>query len=195
MSTRTHTHQKPEDEGQNRSPETEHIETSRILSLANRVSNSILARIVSFEQVVCTFWVLFWFSNGLDKFMNSDDAHLLTLYGIDRSVHITDYFEFGRVPSEVIRGIFWAIGIWEETLALLFLIAAIYYFKANQFDESERRGLITLALLLSGITFMLFTLFDTVVGDRSMLARHGTFFGIVVASWLAVAHRSYWQTP
>lgn len=174
---------------------TEHRENSRILSLASRLSNSILARIVSFEQVVCTFWVLFWFSNGLDKFMNSDDAHLLTLYGVDRSIHITDYFEFGRLPPGVITGIFWAIGIWEEMLALLFLCAAIYYFKASHFDESERRGIITLALLLSGITFMLFTLFDTIVGDRSMLARHGTFFGIVVASWLAVAHRNYWQTP
>ena len=168
---------------------------SGILALASRLSNSILARILSFEQVVCTFWVLFWFSNGLDKFMNSDEAHLLTLYGIDRSVHITDYFEFGRLPLVIVRGIFWGIGIWEEFLALLFLSAAIYYFKANDFDERERRGLITLALLLSGLTFMLFTLFDTIVGDRSMLQRHGTFFGIVVASWLAVSHRNYWQTP
>jgi len=132
---------------------------------------------------ICSYWMVFWLLNGLDKFLARTDLGLFQWWGNDRVEKFGMYFERLAFPEPMIWPTLVFAGVVELTLAAIFLNALKQL--VRQLPGSVR--LADLGVALSILCFMGFAIFDVIVGDRAELLEHSTYVGVLLISYLAMA--------
>ncbi len=139
--------------------------------------------------VVVTFWFFFWLLNGLDKFFARQDVLLLHWWGNHRVEKFTMYFDkLSLDPAHVPATLVFA-GFVEFAAAGAFVFAGVRLVQGRP-GVAYRTDL---AIALSIVVFLVFTMFDVIVGDRAELLEHSTYIGVLLVSFLAVAAESFFQ--
>ncbi len=131
------------------------------------------------------YWGVFWSFNGLDKYLNRSDFGLFSWYGKDRTEQFTQYFERLGIPLDAIDPVLYLTGIWE-----LLVAAPFFYVIANVLLNTERRNtqaLLTIGYVLTTLTFIGFSAFDVVAGDRAELREHGLYLALAFACFFVSA--------
>jgi hypothetical protein len=140
-----------------------------------------LARIVTPATALKTcaigYWGAFWALNGLDKFLNRTDLGLISWYGKDRTNQFTEYFTRLDIPVEAIEPVLFATAIWELAVAapFFFVIAQVL----RGLDNVKTESLLTWGYVLTALTFIGFSGFDVVAGDRAELREHGLYLALL----------------
>ncbi len=135
--------------------------------------------------LVALYWSVFWSLNGLDKFLYRTDLGLVTWYGKDRSGQFAGYFTNLRLPAELIDGLLRYVGIWELIVTLPFL-AALAAVLRGEFS-ARYTAFLRSGLLLSAMTFIAFSGFDVIAGDRAELREHGLYLMLVLVSGVVIS--------
>ena len=152
---------------------------------------SLMVRWASFDGLIVLYWLVFWLGNGLDKFATGTTMPLLTWHGKDRYEQFTEYFWRLGFGLDMVPDMLHTVGIWELLIAAVFLVAALFFlwrFNDDDAGSDRYRGIIRFGLYLSALTFIAFSLFDIIVGDRAELREHALYFVVVVLSLIAVSH-------
>ena len=117
-------------------------------------------------------WFLFWFLNGLDKFMHGVSvAGMFVWHGKDRLQQFTGYFERLQIDPEGIQPLLASCGFIELGVAALFALAIA----GPQFYARHAEW----AFAATVAMFIGFSIWDVVAGDRAELLEHGTYIGVV----------------
>ena len=118
--------------------------------------------------------------NGMDKFLNGRDLVLFRRFGYDRTSRFGDYFNRVDLPEEWVNAVLYAAGTWEIVLSLSFLASGWFCFRKS--DEQKRWNSLMLGLSMGAFTFIGFSVFDVISGDRVELLEHGTYLGMIILS-------------
>ncbi len=136
----------------------------------------------SMALIAVGYWLVFWLLNGLDKFLNRTDLGLFAWYGKDRTEQFTGYFERLEVPVHFIDPVLYFAGVWELLVAAPLLAAVVLLCRQGKSAKLDR--LVGLGFVLSGITFIAFSAFDVVAGDRAELREHGLYLVVLLVSYM-----------
>ena len=147
----------------------------------NRFSGSVIL-----GQIICFYWFLYWLMNGADKFLHGRDLLLFRWSGKDRISQFGDYFNRVNIPEDWINPVLYTLGFWEIALSLCFLIASLS--RCGTLGEQKRWGIAMLGLSMGAFTFIAFSVFDIISGDRAELLEHGIYLGLIILSWLVVLY-------
>ncbi|WP_415159262.1 hypothetical protein [Maritalea sp.] len=133
------------------------------------------------------YWMVFWLFNGLDKFLNRSSIGGLTWFGKDRNWQFGVYLENLGISLDHVPAILTFAGLWELVLSVLFLSALNVMLVAGEREQDASDRLYVLALFISALTFIGFSAFDTVVGDRAELLEHSTYMVVIAVSYICMA--------
>ncbi len=136
----------------------------------------------SMALIAVGYWSVFWLMNGLDKFLNRTDLGLFAWYGKDRTEQFTGYFERLDVPLHFIDPVLYFAGVWEFLVAAPLLAAVVLLCRHGQSAKLNR--LVGWGFVLSGITFIAFSAFDVIAGDRAELREHGLYLVVLLVSYM-----------
>lgn len=139
--------------------------------------------------VVIIFWFSFWLLNGLDKFFARQDIGLLRWWGNHRVEKFTMYFDRLSLDPAFIQATLTFAGVVEFAAAAFFVVAGVRLVQGKP-GVAYRTDL---AITVSIVVFLGFTIFDVVVGDRAELLEHSTYIGVLLMSFLAVSAESFFQ--
>ena len=129
----------------------------------------------SFGTLFIFYWAMYWLMNGLDKFLNRRDLGLMTWHGKDRSDQFGGYFTVCDLPEEWIKPLLYLVGIWE---GIIFVVLAMVLW-ALRFRSYFDEKLFKFGMYWGAATFVIFSFFDVIFGDRAELLEHGTFLVLV----------------
>jgi len=150
-------------------------------SVPTNKDRAVLTRInetLSMSNVLVVYWAIYWLMNGLDKFLNRKDLGIFTWYGKDRTEQFSGYFSNSAIPESWINSLLYLVGFWEILIFLCLAKSLSTLMRHSQFDTEWLK----LGMNLGAITFVIFSFFDVIFGDRAELLEHGTFLILVV--WL-----------
>lgn len=147
----------------------------------------IASRSVLLENVIIWYWFLFWLANGVDKFLNGRDLIVFSWYGKDRTEQLGSYFNLINLPEEWIDLILHTIGSWEIVISLFFLSGLIYIAQRGRKQNFWRIG--RWGFFLTALTFISFSVFDIIAGDRFELLEHNVYIGMTILSWFIFIYR------
>ena len=153
------------------------------------ISHYFEGRLIRFAIVV--FWLLFWFLNVIDKFINKP-AFLWA--GKDRVTQLVEYFSsIGIENINIVLASLVFISIAEITVTLFLAFSLWNLLKKN----GERAKLWFFWGTLTGLgIFTFFAVGDQVFGERSELLEHTIFWVALFISWRAYTHslKKEWGT-
>ena len=130
---------------------------------------------------VVLYWAVFWLMNGLDKFLYGRSILAIRWHGKDRTDQFNTYLENIGFDPSLIKPLLTFAGIWEIILGLAFLLVLHRLF--FRFSSSSVFRAISYSTAASVLTFVGFSAFDVVVGDRAELLEHGTYTVLLLVSW------------
>lgn len=143
-------------------------------------------RLSSLEDMIVLYWFLFWLTNGADKFFNDYNLLLFTWLGKDRIEQLGGYFNAINLPEEWVIPTLYTIGFWEIFISLFFLAACIFVLQNRKQNvwKIARYG-----FFLTALTFIGFSVFDVIVGDRFELLEHNAYIAMVILTWFIFVYR------
>jgi len=133
-------------------------------------------KFVSISSLLVFYWAMYWLMNGLDKFLNRTDLGLFAWHGKDRTEQFTNYFSNSALPVKWIDGLLYFVGIWEILIFLCLVKSLVSIPRLSRLDYPW----FEIGMKLGLITFIGFSFFDVIFGDRAELLEHGTFLILVV---------------
>jgi len=136
--------------------------------------------------VIVLYWFFFWLLNAFDKILARKDLGIIQWWGNDRVEKFTGYFDRLDIGAALVKPTLYLCGLVEFGAALLFVLAASALMKSGANAASRARKAIALSVLI----FLGFSIFDVIVGDRAELLEHGTYIGVLLISYLAIAAES-----
>ncbi|CTQ56713.1 hypothetical protein LP7551_05274 [Roseibium album] len=139
--------------------------------------------------VVIAFWFFFWLLNGLDKFFARQDVGFVRWWGNHRVEKFSMYFDKLQLDPTYVQLTLIFAGLIEFIAAGFFVWAAVRLFQGRP-GVAYRTDI---AITVSIVVFLGFTVFDVIVGDRAELLEHSTYIGVLLISFLAVAAESFFQ--
>ena len=125
-----------------------------------------------FMYVLITYWAIFWFLNGLDKFFNYPK-----FFGKTRDSSFVEYFSRLDLPDWLALFTLDLIGALEVLLGISFFIGL--------FILRRTRKLTLINLEISLLAFLGFSIADILFGDRKELWEHGTYSILIIISYLS----------
>jgi hypothetical protein len=163
------------------------------------------------HSLILLFWAFFWLLNGGDKFFNGEFTYVdmpgvtravivnenmekvfeikavevVGWFGVNRDAKIINYFQRLYLPP-------WSALISLYTLALLEVFLGVIfsrifieeYRKSRNLNPSiKNRTIHRLAFKFGIIIFIIFTIFDIILGDRAELWEHGCFMILYLVSY------------
>ena len=144
-----------------------------------------LSKLIGLETVIVLYWFGFWLVNGLDKMFHNTNLGVFHWFGKDRELQVTAYFSSLNMPEDMVAPALHVIGVWEIYLSLVFLCAGVCIILSSRHVQP----LIRVGFFLAAFTFIGFTVFDVMTGDRFEVLEHGVYFGLVVLSWFVFNYR------
>ena len=139
--------------------------------------------------VVIVFWFFFWVLNGLDKFFARQDVVFVHWWGNHRVEKFTMYFDRLALDPAFVEATLVFAGVVEFAAAAFFAWAAVKLVRGEP-GVAYRTDL---AIAVSIVVFLGFTIFDVIVGDRAELLEHSTYIGVLLVSFLAVSAESFFR--
>lgn len=139
--------------------------------------------------VIVVYWFAFWLLNALDKVLARQDLGLIQWWGNDRVEKFTGYFDRLDLGAGLVKPTLYVCGLVEFGAAVLFALAASAIYKSSASASAHTRQ----AIALSIVIFLGFSVFDVIVGDRAELLEHGTYIGVLLISYIAVAAESFFD--
>lgn len=133
---------------------------------------------------VLLYWAVFWLMNGLDKFLCGRDLVIFRWHGKDRTNQFGTYLQNIEIESSLVAPILTFAGVWEIMIGVVFAIALFHLI--YQFRPATMFYGMTFGAVASVLTFIGFSAFDVVAGDRAELLEHGTYMMLLLISWLIV---------
>ena len=136
-------------------------------------SNSSFRTIFNFSlpAIIVVYWAVFWLLNAADKILNRTSLEFFTWHGKDRTAQFSQYFTDMNMPLVLVEPTLYFAFVWELVVGILFMMAI------------SRPQLLSKAFALSAITFIGFSAFDVIAGDRAELLEHGTYMALLLVSW------------
>lgn len=141
------------------------------------------------ENLLFTFWFLFWTLNGLDKFFNGvpkQDAtwgkYTQGWFGVNRDEKFIHYFDRLHLPDSLALGVLYTFAVLEIILGLAF-IALLF----TRTPKVIHRTCFKMSLML----FICFMTGDILFGDRMELWEHGTFMILVIITFQLYLDRAH----
>ena len=131
--------------------------------------------------VILSYWTTFWIMNGLDKVMSGVDLGLFNWHGKERYDQFGGYFANMELPAELVQPVLSFAFVWEVGIGLL-LAFGLLSVLLNRYRALADRFLLY-GFSLSGLTFVGFSVFDVVSGDRRELFEHAVYMGLLLMSW------------
>ena len=145
------------------------------------------SRFVLLENTIIVYWFLFWLTNGMDKFLNGIDLVHFTWFGHNRISQFSGYFNTINLPEEWVITALHIIGSWEICISVFFLSAGMCAIR--QGGKQNLWKISRYGFFLSALTFIVFSVFDVIVGDRFELLEHNVYVGLIILSWFIFAYR------
>ena len=141
-----------------------------------------ISRLFSMPNLIIIYWAMYWIMNGLDKFLNRQSLGFFKWHGKDRNDQFSGYFNNTEIDTFWIEPLLYLVATWELAIAIpLILCLFIQVFK-NRFDILYFK----LGMSCGVLTFIIFSFFDVIFGDRAELLEHGTFMILVVVTYQLV---------
>jgi hypothetical protein len=133
------------------------------------------------ENLLFTFWAMFWVLNGLDKFFNGKAVKDETWgsyhkgwFGVNRDEKFIHYFDRLSLPEELALGSLYTFAVLEVLLGMAFL---------SLLFQGTPKVIHRTCFKSSLILFTCFMTGDILFGDRTELWEHGTFMILVIITF------------
>lgn len=161
------------------------------------------------HTLIIIFWAFFWLLNGGDKFFNGTFTHVdmpgvtraaiiddqgvkqyeikdmeaIGWFGVNRDSKMINYFQRLHLPSWSALSALYSLAVLEVILGVLF-----FWLLATEYQESKNalvkdRVLHRLAFKLGVVIFILFTILDVLLGDRTELWEHSCYLILYLVSY------------
>ena len=171
----------------------------------------ILDKKIKVHSLILLFWAFFWLLNGGDKFFNGEFTYVdmpgvtkavvvnadmekvfeikavevVGWYGVNRDAKIINYFQRLYLPPWSALTALYTLAVLEVLLGVLF--ARIFVEEYRSLDNSsssvKSRTLHRLAFKFGIIIFIIFTILDVLLGDRTELWEHGCYMILYLVSY------------
>ena len=128
--------------------------------------------------IILVFWTCFWLFNVVDKAIGGS-AFLWV--GRDRFAQFQKYFASAGLESPLIADAALYVAAALEVFALVFFAGALWNFVARRVNEA--RSWCFIGIVITLVTFTLFSIGDHLFGDRFELLEHTLFWFVTLASW------------
>ena len=163
------------------------------------------------HSLILLFWAFFWLLNGGDKFFNGEFTHVdmpgvtkavivnadmdkvyeikgveaIGWYGVNRDAKMINYFQRLYLPSWSALTALYTLAVLEVLLGLLFARILIDEFRSLEKSSAliKSRILHRLAFKFGIIIFIIFTILDVLLGDRTELWEHGCYMILYLVSY------------
>ena len=126
------------------------------------------------------YWSLFWLFNIIDKIIGGS---LFLWVGRDRFAQFQKFFASAGLESPGIANFALIIAAGLEVFAFIFFIGSLLYLLKKKIDTS--RSWFFIGIVLTLITFTIFSIGDHIFGDRFELLEHTLFWFLTLFSWVA----------
>ena len=126
------------------------------------------------------YWSIFWLFNIVDKIIGGS---LFLWVGRDRFAQFQKFFASAGLESPAIANFALIIAAGLEVFAFVFFTGALLYFLKKKIETSRTWFFIGIVLTL--ITFTIFSIGDHIFGDRFELLEHSLFWFLCLFSWVA----------
>ena len=125
------------------------------------------------------YWSIFWLFNIVDKIIGGS---LFLWVGRDRFAQFQKFFASAGLESPAIANFALIIAAGLEVFAFVFFAGALLYFLKKKLETSRTWFFIGIVLTL--ITFTIFSIGDHIFGDRFELLEHTLFWFLTLFSWV-----------
>ena len=126
------------------------------------------------------YWSIFWLFNIIDKIIG---GRLFLWVGRDRFAQFQKFFASAGLESPWIANFALIIAAGLEVFAFVFFTGALLYFLKKKIETS--RAWFFIGIVLTLITFTIFSIGDHIFGDRFELLEHTLFWFLTLFSWVA----------
>jgi hypothetical protein len=144
-------------------------------------NSSYEGKLIRFGTVI--FWVLFWFFNVIDKFINEP---IFLFAGKDRISQFQDYFSSIGIEDPSISFGFLIFVTLAEIIALILVALAFLSLVTNR--KQKAHSFFFWGTFTGLAIFSFFTIGDQIFGDRSELLEHTIFWVALIVSWGAYTY-------
>ena len=141
----------------------------------NKILNNQLVR-----YSILFYWSIFWLFNIVDKIIGGS---LFLWVGRDRFAQFQKFFASAGLESPAIANFALIIAAGLEVFAFVFFSGALIYFLKKKLETTRTWFFIGVVLTL--ITFSIFSIGDHIFGDRFELLEHTLFWFLTLFSWVA----------
>ena len=141
----------------------------------NKISTNQLIR-----YSILFYWSIFWLFNIVDKAIGGS---LFLWVGRDRFAQFQKFFASAGLESPIIANAALTVAAALEVFAFVFCTGALIYFLLKKTETS--RAWFFVGIILTLITFTIFSIGDHVFGDRFELLEHTLFWFLTLFSWIA----------
>jgi hypothetical protein len=128
---------------------------------------------------ILMYWSIFWLFNIVDKVIGGS---MFLWVGRDRFAQFQKYFASAGLEAPVIADIALIVAAALEIFAFVFMTGALVFYLKSRLKEA--RSWFLMGILLTLVTFTLFSLGDHLFGDRFELLEHTLFWFMTIASWV-----------
>jgi len=140
---------------------------------------TLLSRNRLIQYAILVYWCLFWLFNSIDKVIGG--AHFLWV-GRDRFSQFQKFFASTTLEAPIIADLALIIAAALEIFAFIFFVGALIHFAKNR--QEKTRSWFFIGIILTLITFVIFSIGDHIFGDRFELLEHTLFWFITLFSWV-----------
>ena len=141
----------------------------------NKISTNQLIR-----YSILFYWSIFWLFNIVDKAIGGS---LFLWVGRDRFAQFQKFFASAGLESPLIANAALTVAAALEVFAFVFCTGALIYFLFKKTETS--RAWFFVGIILTLITFTIFSIGDHIFGDRFELLEHTLFWFLTLFSWVA----------
>ena len=152
--------------------------------LGNKITTSQIVR-----YSILFYWSIFWLFNIVDKIIGGST---FLWVGRDRFAQFQKFFASAGLESPIIANFSLIVAAALEIFAFVFFTGALIYFLLKKLDTS--RAWFFVGILLTLITFTIFSIGDHIFGDRFELLEHTLFWFLTLFSWVAYIKLSRYLT-
>jgi glycerol uptake facilitator-like aquaporin len=126
------------------------------------------------------YWSIFWLFNIVDKIIGGS---LFLWVGRDRFAQFQKFFASAGLESPAIANFALIVAAALEVFAFVFFTGALIYYLKKKNETS--RAWFFIGIVLTLITFTIFSIGDHIFGDRFELLEHTLFWFLTLFSWVA----------
>ena len=172
---------------------------------------AILDKKIKVHSLILLFWAFFWLLNGGDKFFNGEFTYVdmpgvtkavvvnadmekvfeikavevVGWYGVNRDAKMINYFQRLYLPPWSALTALYTLAVLEVLLGVLFARIFVEEYRSldNSSSSMKNRILHRLAFKFGIIIFIIFTILDVLLGDRTELWEHGCYMILYLVSY------------